>query len=71
MKRVQEAEEKLREDFSKALSAEKDRVAALREELLRKGRAEAAEIERKAQERIRQAKIHLKSLFERTIDAAA
>jgi V/A-type H+/Na+-transporting ATPase subunit G/H len=68
VRRVQEAEERLQEEFNSALSAEKERVASLREELIGKGQAEASSIERMAEECVQRAKIHLKSLFERTVD---
>ena len=69
--RIQKAEEKLRGEYGVAVSSEKDRVSGLRNELLRKGKEEALAIDKKSDELVKKAKIHLKSLFERTIDAAS
>lgn len=68
---MQVAEDDLREEQSTALSSERDRVAGLRDELLKKGKEEASAIEKRSGELVKKAKIHLKSLFERTIDATS
>jgi V/A-type H+-transporting ATPase subunit G/H len=68
---VQKAEAKLREEHNSALSSERDRVAGLRNELLKKGKEEATAIDKRSDELVKKAKIHLKSLFERTIDATS
>ncbi|HUV25051.1 MAG TPA: hypothetical protein VMW26_06455 [Methanomassiliicoccales archaeon] len=65
------AEANLREEHNSALSSERDRVTGLRNELLKKGKEEAAAIDKKSSELVKRAKIHLKSLFERTIDATS
>lgn len=69
--KLQKAEESLREEYANALSSERERVAGLRDELLKKGQEEASTIGKRSDELIIKAKIHIKSLFERTLDATS
>ncbi len=68
--RIQEAERSTRAATQTAISQEERRIASEREALILKGNEEAKVITSKASERIPTAKTHLKTHFERTIDAA-
>ncbi len=69
--RTQKAEQDLRAKTESTLAQERKALSVHREELLAKGRDEAAKIEAKASDRIPKAKLMIKQSFERTLDAAA
>lgn len=71
VERSQKAEKDLRAKTDSALAQERKALSVQREELLAKGKEEAAKIEAKASDRIPKAKLMIKQRFERTLDATA
>lgn len=71
VERSQKSEQDLHAKTESTLAQERKALSAQREELLTKGKDEAAKIEAKASDRIPKAKMMIKQRFERTLDAAA
>lgn len=69
VERSQKAEHDLHSKTESALAQERKALSVKREELLAKGKEEAAKIEAKASDRIPKAKLMIKQSFERTLDA--